>query len=58
MEPGNEEVCRQSMDLLWQNGQKQQALSLYHELATALAKEYDVLPAEETNDLYEKILGS
>ncbi|GAB6174215.1 hypothetical protein JCM15765_36930 [Paradesulfitobacterium aromaticivorans] len=46
------------MDLLWQNGQKQQALFLYQELAAVLAKEFDVTPADETNNLYEEILGS
>ncbi len=55
LEPTDELVNRKAMELLWQNGQKQQALSLYLELAAVLTKEYDLTPEEETSDLYEKI---
>jgi len=55
LEPVDEPVSRTAMELLWQRGQKQQALSLYKRLAAALAKEYGMMPAAETNDLYKKI---
>lgn len=55
LEPSDETVGRAAMELLWQSGQKQQALSLYQELSTALAKEYDVIPAAATTQLYEEI---
>lgn len=55
LEPGDESVRRTAMELLWQNGQKQKALSLYQELAAFLAKDYGVVPTAETNNLYEKI---
>lgn len=55
LEPADEVVSRITMELLWQSGQKQQALSLYQELVAVLAREYGVIPAAETNDLYEKI---
>lgn len=55
LEPADEPVCRTAMELFWQSGQKQQALALYQELATVLAKEFDVTPSVETNELYEKI---
>jgi len=43
------------MELLWQNGQKQQALSLYQELSAFMVKEYEATPSSETITLYEKI---
>ncbi|MFZ5642462.1 MAG: BTAD domain-containing putative transcriptional regulator [Bacillota bacterium] len=55
LEPADEPVSRTAMELLLQGGQKQQALSLYQELAAALAKEYSIAPDAETNILYKKI---
>lgn len=55
LEPTDEPVSRKAMELLWQTGQKLQALSLHQDLVTALAKEYGVIPSVETNNLYEKI---
>ncbi|MHB8842038.1 MAG: AfsR/SARP family transcriptional regulator, partial [Candidatus Aquicultor sp.] len=55
LEPADEPVSRKTMELLWQSGQKLQALSLYQELVAALAKEYSIIPSAETNNLYEKI---
>lgn len=55
LEPADETVTRKAMELLWQSGRRHQALSLYQELVIVLAKDYGVIPAAETNDLYEKI---
>jgi ATP/maltotriose-dependent transcriptional regulator MalT/DNA-binding SARP family transcriptional activator len=55
LEPADEPVNRTAMELLWQTGQKQRALDLYHDLSAILAKEYGIVPAAETNSLYEKI---
>ncbi len=54
-EPADEAVCRTAMELLWQTGQKQQALSLYQTLQAFMAKEYNAEPSAETIALYEKI---
>jgi DNA-binding SARP family transcriptional activator len=43
------------MELLWQTGQKQQALSVYKELTAYIAKEFNSSPSSETTALYEKI---
>lgn len=55
IEPYNEEICRKAMDLLWQDGQKLQALSLYQKLAHILTTDYNLDPSKETSSLYEKI---
>jgi DNA-binding SARP family transcriptional activator len=55
IEPADELMNRKTMELLWRGGQRLQALSLYQELATVLAKEYGVSPSIETNSLYEAI---
>ncbi|RJX20782.1 MAG: hypothetical protein C4575_05500 [Desulforudis sp.] len=58
LEPADEPVSRTAMELLWQTDQKQQALSLYQELVNRLAKDHDLIPVAETNDLYERICCS
>ncbi|AET66126.1 ATP-dependent transcriptional regulator [Desulfosporosinus orientis DSM 765] len=58
LEPTDEATARTTMDLLWQRGHKQQALSLYHELASILAQDFESTPTEQTNALYRKILRS
>ncbi len=58
LEPADESLTRTTMELLWRNGQKQQALSVYQELAAVLAKDYDLIPSHETNKLYNEIRGS
>lgn len=55
LEPADEHVSRTAMELLWQSGKKQQALSLYQELASVLVREYGANPDAETISLYEKI---
>lgn len=55
LEPADEQVNRTAMELLWQSGKKQQALSLYQELAAVLIREYGTSPDVETISLYEKI---
>ena len=55
LEPTDEPVCRTAMELLWQTGQKQQALSVYKELTANIAKEFNSSPSSETITLYEKI---
>lgn len=55
LEPADEQVCRAAMEMLWQKGQKQQALSLYQELVAFTAREYNTGLSDETNALYEKI---
>lgn len=55
LEPENEQICKLTMNLLWQNRQKQQAMQLYQELSVVLAREFDVFPTEETNLLYKEI---
>ncbi|MFZ5642950.1 MAG: BTAD domain-containing putative transcriptional regulator [Bacillota bacterium] len=55
LEPADEHMSRTAMELLWQSGKKQQALSLYKELASVLAREYGANPDAETISLYEKI---
>jgi len=54
-EPADEAVCRAAMEMLWQEGKKQQALLLYHELAAFTAREYNASLSGETIALYEKI---
>jgi DNA-binding SARP family transcriptional activator len=55
LEPADELLNRMAMELLWQSGQKHQALSLYNDLAAFLAREFDTTPSAETIALYEKI---
>jgi DNA-binding SARP family transcriptional activator len=55
VEPADERMNRKAMELLWQGGQRLQALSLYQDLVAVLAKEYGVSPSVETNSLYEAI---
>jgi ATP/maltotriose-dependent transcriptional regulator MalT/two-component SAPR family response regulator len=55
VEPADERMNRKAMELLWQGGQRLQALSLYQDLVAVLAKEYGVSPSMETNTLYEAI---
>lgn len=54
-EPADEQVGRTTMEILWQLGEKQQALSLFQDITAALAKEYDITPAPDTLAIYEKI---
>ncbi|NPV89204.1 MAG: hypothetical protein HPY50_00315 [Firmicutes bacterium] len=54
-EPADELVCRVTMELLWQKGQKRQALLLYQELAAFTASECNSALSSETIALYEKI---
>jgi DNA-binding SARP family transcriptional activator len=55
IDPADEFMNRKAMELLWHGGQRLQALSLYRELVTVLAKEYGVSPSIETSSLYEVI---
>jgi len=55
LEPTDEPMCRTAMDLLWQTGQKQQALSIYKKLTADIAKEFNSSPSSETIALYEKM---
>jgi DNA-binding SARP family transcriptional activator len=55
IDPADELMNRKTMELLWHGGQRLQALSLYQELVSILAKEYGVSPSIETNSLYEAI---
>jgi ATP/maltotriose-dependent transcriptional regulator MalT/DNA-binding SARP family transcriptional activator len=55
LEPADEPVCRTAMKLLWQTGQKPQALSLFEKLAAVTAREYNASLSSETIALYEKI---
>lgn len=55
LEPLNEELCKNTMELLWQKGQKEQALALYRELASSLEKDFGIKPNSELYRLYEKI---
>jgi DNA-binding SARP family transcriptional activator len=57
-EPVDEHVNRLTMRILWQTRKKRKAVSLYHELETTLASEYDTVPESETIDLYKKICTS
>lgn len=57
LEPSEEAVGRTAMSLLWRSGHKQQALSLYQELASALALEFELSPSKDTETLYEEILS-
>jgi len=50
-----EKIIEEAIELLWQSGQKQQALSLCKELVAVLSKEYGITPAAEINDMYKKI---
>lgn len=55
LDPVNELMVRAAMELLWQQGQKQPALSLYRRLVSVLKKEYDMDPAAATQELYERL---
>lgn len=57
IDPYDERICRTAMELLWQNGQKQKALSLYRKLKAALQEEYNTNPSLETTALYQIITG-
>lgn len=57
LEPLNEPVCRLAMELLWQDGQKQQALSIYKKLESFMSEEYNTNPSIKTMTLYERIVN-
>ncbi|MBI4213375.1 MAG: winged helix-turn-helix domain-containing protein [Chloroflexi bacterium] len=48
---------RHLMGLLWQAGRKGEALRQYHLCRELLVRELDVVPDEETESLYQAILG-
>lgn len=54
-EPVDEEAVRLVMEILWQTGKSQKALTVYKELAVALASDYDTVPEPETVTLYKNI---
>lgn len=57
IEPTRENAHRQIMRLLALNGQREAALAQYEACKKVLAKELGVEPAQETQDLYELLLG-
>ncbi|HUW64761.1 MAG TPA: bacterial transcriptional activator domain-containing protein [Spirochaetia bacterium] len=54
-EPVAEPVVRLAMEILWQSGNRKQALSMYSQPAATLAGQYDARPESQTAALNEKI---
>lgn len=55
LEPHHEQTCRTAMEIFWEIGQKEQAISIYRELSAHLQKDYGIEPNWETTMLYNKI---
>jgi len=56
LEPVEESIIRQAMQILHQTGHKRQALSLYRKLESDLRNEYNTPPDPETTILCQKII--
>ncbi len=57
-EPVRETIHRALMEYLWKQGRRDEALAQYRRLRELLARELDVDPLPETEQLYQKILAS
>lgn len=55
-DPLNEDACRRLMRLLALQGDRVEALRVYHACASALERELRIAPSVETTQLYERLL--